>query len=416
MGGFDPDVIASWKEESDGNAGRGGVALVQAKPGSVRVDVYAHVGSMNGRQILSESNEQPGAAFRRSHSGRAFPLWLAKMLEFSGEEDPGHEDLWGDVRASIEAGRLDVETGGSGAIGFLVHMTRSTGAPDDPPDGGWFARDANSRVPKVFPLGLASEVEDPEIESFRDRLLGREDIESEPSVVTSLLEIIEVWSGDPLKKVQGQPLLLLSPTDAYFLYWIAGFAAESPPRFELWVTPQGKWTPPASTAEFAVALKGSAVIAIGPSADAAGWSLWWAARAAATSLVGIPDGSTIDFAMAPRLEANPDANPAVGRAIYSGGVAGGRWQIDEASPQVTRETLDDALTFAREATKGRLRVRRAERAAFDQAVESYVMEPESIVWESETIHLAEDDERTLLLLASAVFRVRFGGQWPVDVE
>jgi hypothetical protein len=416
MGGFDPDVISWWKEESGGGGDGPSVALVQAKPGTLRVDVYAHTGSMNGRQILSESDQPPGAVFRRSHPGRAFPLWLARMLEFSGEEDPGHEDLWRDVRASMEAGRLDVDTDGSAAIGFLVHFTRTSHIPGDPPEGGWFARDTNRRVPKTFPLGLPSDVPDPEIESFRDRLLGRNAPAAEPAVAT-LVEIIEVWSGDPLRKIQGEPPIVLPATDAFLLYWIAGLAADSPPRFELWVTPQGTWTPPASCAELAVALKGSSVVAIGPSSDAEVWTLWWSARAAAQSLAGIPDGSTIDFAMAPRLEANPDANPAVGRALYSGTVVSGGWQIAEASPEVTRESLENALTFVRDlVTKRRLQVRRVDRPAFEQAVETYVMEVESVIQDGDTIHLAEDDERTLLLLASAVFRVRFSGAWPVDIQ
>jgi hypothetical protein len=81
MGGFDPDVMSWWKDETEGKADGRGVAVADVPAGSVRVDVYAHVGSMNGRHILSEVAEKPGAAFRRSHPGRPFPLWLARMLE-----------------------------------------------------------------------------------------------------------------------------------------------------------------------------------------------------------------------------------------------------------------------------------------------------------------------------------------------
>src|SRR5262249_22721249 len=109
MGGFDPDVMSGWKEETGGARDGYGVGLIETSPGSWRVDVYAHVGSMNGRVILRDAGDKPGGAFRRSHGGRAFPLWLAKMLEFSGEDDPGHEDLWRDVRASLAAGTLAVD-------------------------------------------------------------------------------------------------------------------------------------------------------------------------------------------------------------------------------------------------------------------------------------------------------------------
>jgi hypothetical protein len=32
------------------------------------------------------------------------------------------------------------------------------------------------------------------------------------------------------------------------------------------------------------------------------------------------------------------------------------------------------------------------------------------------VRLAEPDERSLLMLATNVFRARFGNQWPVDVD
>ncbi|MGH7460509.1 MAG: hypothetical protein ACREMA_05720 [Longimicrobiales bacterium] len=88
---------------------------------------------MNGRYILGESEEKPGAAFRRSHPGRPVPLWLARMLEFSGEDDPGFEEHW-QVRASIAGGQLAVATDGPHAIGFLVHVTRLSGNLGEPPE------------------------------------------------------------------------------------------------------------------------------------------------------------------------------------------------------------------------------------------------------------------------------------------
>ena len=172
MGGFDPDVLSWWKDAgADGDAR--GVAAFSATPGSWRVDVYAHVGSMNGRAILSETDEKAGTAFRRSHPGRAFPIWLAKMLQFSGEDDPGFESLWQDVKGSIAAGTLAVDIEGADAIGFLVHVTPFEGSDLEEPERGWFDREANARVPAVFPVGVASDAPDPDLTSFRDDLLGR---------------------------------------------------------------------------------------------------------------------------------------------------------------------------------------------------------------------------------------------------
>jgi hypothetical protein len=70
MGGFDPDVMASWKEATGGKADGRGVGVIDAKPGAWRVDVYAHVGSMNGRAILDAAREKTGTVFRRSHRDR----------------------------------------------------------------------------------------------------------------------------------------------------------------------------------------------------------------------------------------------------------------------------------------------------------------------------------------------------------
>ena len=419
MGGFDPDVLAWWKEESGGAADGRGVAIIDAPPGSWRVDLYAHAGSMNGRQILNEVDEKPGTAFRRSHPGRAFPLWLATMLEFSGEDDPGHETAWRDVRGSIEAGSLEIDTDSGGVIGFLVHVTRFDGPQPDAPAGGWFERDANRRIPTTFPLGLPSAVPDPDLESFRDRLLGRKAPEPEPSIVEGITEVIEVWSGDPLRKLAGGSPPALVPTDAYFLYWIAALAADSPPRFELWVTPKGPWTAPPSTSEYAVVAKGGSVSAFGPAPNAGGWQLWWAARSACLSLAGVPDGSTIDLAMAPRRERDDDANPDVGRAIYSGTVEGGKWLVSECAPAVASETLQDAVTFVRNLVEhARILVRSdVERQAFEGAAAVYSPEDGSLARDDEAVSVTDtSDERTLLMLASSVFRTRFKEHWPVDVE
>src|SRR5262245_11988486 len=299
MGGFDPDVISGWKEETGGDKDGYGVGVVDVAPGSWRVDVYAHVGSMNGRVILSEADEKPGSAFRRSHGGRAFPLWLAKMLEFSGEDDPGHENLWKDVRASMTSGQLAVEFDGGDAIGFLVHLTPSPGSIGDPPAGGWFDRDANARVPTTFPIGLKSDVPDPELRSFEDRLLDRKPPPEERPIATDVVEIIERWSGDPLRKIQGGEPIAIPPAEVYLLHWLAALCADSPPRFELWVESRNAWTAPAATPDFAVVSKNKATTAIGPVRNTGGWHVWWTSRWLAEALTPIADGSEIYLAMAP---------------------------------------------------------------------------------------------------------------------
>ena len=130
----------------------------------------------------------------------------------------------------------------------------------------------------------------------------------------------------------------------------------------------------------------------------------------------MPEGSTLDLAMAPQRSEDGDSNPAVGRALYSGRVRSGAWLIAEASPAVSLETLDAALGFVRDLVEeGRLRLRgEEERVVFDANAAIYSPEEGSLVWEGDWVRLAEPDERTLLILAAPVFRMRFGAYWPSD--
>jgi hypothetical protein len=165
-----------------------------------------------------------------------------------------------------------------------------------------------------------------------------------------------------------------------------------------------------------VKTKGS-LIAIGPVMSTGGWHTWWTSRGLAQALGAVPDGSTIDLASAPDDEERVDPDSTAGLSIYSGKVSAGQWQITEASPRVTKTTLEEALAFMRELiTNGRIEVRRgAERKAFDKAVEEYIFTEESITFTGDVAILGEGDERMQLMLAPSVFRVRFGETWPFDV-
>jgi hypothetical protein len=416
MGGFDPDVLSWWKDGGGEDDGRG-VAAVTAGPGRWRVDIYAHAGSMNGRAILREADEKPGAAFRRSHPARPFPLWLAKLLEFSGEDDPGFEELWRDVKGSMQSGRLAVDTAGGDAIGFLVHFTRASGSPGKPPEAGWFGRADDRRVPDSFPLGLASGVPDPELRGFHDRLLDIRHPEPPRPTADAVVEIMEVWADDPLRPIEGGALPV-GLDELYLLHWLAGLTTDTTTRFELWVTPRGAWTPPASTPDFAVVSKSGGVTAIGPVVNTGGWHTWWTSRDAVRSLGSIPDGSTLDLAMKPDESELIDPTSKAGRALYSGAVSGGMWHVSEASPRVSRDTLDQALTFLRELLRNnRMQVREgAERRGFDALAEMFSPQAGSLLWDGDVVSLREPDERMHLMLSPPVFRARFGHVWPMDAE
>ena len=360
----------------------------------------------------------PGTAFRRSHPGRVFPLWIAKMLEFSGEDDPGFESLWQSVKGSIAAGTLAVDTDVGDPVGLLVHLTPFVESRDtdlEEPESGWFDREANARVPAIFPLGVPSEVRDPDLTSFRNELLGIREPEPERPIADTVVEVIDVWSGDSLSLVSGGPVSI-APNELYLLHWMAALTADSPPRFELLVEPAGSWTPPPATPDYAVVSKSGSMTSIGPVQNTGGWHVWWTARSATAALAALPDGSSIDMAMAPRLEDDDEGDPAIGRALYSGVTRNRFVEIRQASPKIDHNTLASAIAFARDlAVSGRISVRAgAERAAFDQGAAMYLFEQDSLVWSGDVVHLAEPDERTLLILAGPVFRVRYGAQWPMD--
>ena len=417
MGGFDPDVLGWWRDEGAPDADGRGVAVIAAAPGAWRVDVYAHVGSMNGREVLDEAGEPVGAAFRRSHPGRPIPLWLANLIGLDGESDPGHEEHWRDVAASVEQGLLDIDTESRSVVGFLVHLTPFDGTALDPPEYGWFDRAAGARVPEVFPPGLPASVPDPELEWLRDRILRIERPSPPPPPATTMVEIIETWTGDPVRALAGDPVEL-AVADAFLAYWVAAMPADGTPAWELWITAPGGWQPPDPSPYFAVAAKTAGTWALGAPAGHVGWPLWDGVREAVTCLGSLADGTTLELATAPRdLDDDDDeCDPAVGRTFFGGAVDAGVWRIAEVSPAVDAATLGAALAFAREVCADeRVTVQGPdERRALDAAAELYVWPPDELVWDGDAVRQAEPDARTLLLLAHQVFRARFAGHWPCD--
>jgi hypothetical protein len=440
MGGFDPDIARWWQDETGAASDGKGVLLVEVPAGRVRVDLYAHVGSMNGRQVLETAFPKAGAALRRQYPGRPFPLWLAEVLDYSGEEDPGHEALWRDVAASVESGALAIDTAGGAAIGFLVHVTRDGGEYDEAPEGGWFALDTNARPPSAFPFGLATTVTDPGVEAFLDRALRREYVEPPRPDATAFADLVASWPGEPLAPLTDDGTVGVPLAKAFALYWLTALTVDNPPHFALRIQQAGAWAPPGPSPDFAAHALGDGASALGNAPNQAGWGLWWTAEAALGALAGLPDGAVLDLAIVPQPddaetgfddaddvdeddededededEDDERTDPAIGRARFRGTVEGGMWQIAEASPEVSAEDLAAAVAFVRQLVEaGSLTVRPAERKAFDEAVEMYASEEDALRWNGTTVSLAQPERRTLILLAGPVFRQRFAEAWPMQ--
>lgn len=160
-GGFDPDALGGFVEEGEAE----GVGLVEVPPGHYLVDVYNYLHSMNGRVMVEDWGEKLGTWFRRDHPGRAFPSWVAGELARDSEKDPGHEKAWNELKASVEAGTLAVETEPLDWVGFLIHLQPFDPAAEltMPEDGAWFGPAQGLRKPERFPLGVAAvDAQDPE--------------------------------------------------------------------------------------------------------------------------------------------------------------------------------------------------------------------------------------------------------------
>jgi hypothetical protein len=174
-GGFDPDTLGQWVEEGEHE----GVQAVEVPPGHYIADVYTYLHSMNGRVITGQEwKEKLGGWFRRDHPGRAFPSWVAGELSRSPEDDPGHEEQWQDLAASVSAGKLAVETDPLDWIKFLIHLRPFDAAAEltEPEDGDWFGAGQGLRKPKPFPLGVAArEAKDTEYRGELSAILGEDE-------------------------------------------------------------------------------------------------------------------------------------------------------------------------------------------------------------------------------------------------
>jgi hypothetical protein len=225
--------------------------------------------------------------------------------------------------------------------------------------------------------------------------------------------VLDAWAG-PAAAPIADGEVALDPASAFLLYWIAAFAADSSPRYELRVTPNGAWSPSASTPECAVLARGDGSVAIGPPPNTGGWFTWWSARQAAERLAGLPEGSQIHLAIAadPR---DDGGDPAIGRVLYRGVVRDGAWQISETVPALARDTLAAALAFAHEILSGWIPVRSAEeRRALDAAATVFAGAPEELAWQGEKVRPIDGEERMFWILATPVFRTRFAAHWPCD--
>jgi hypothetical protein len=427
-GGFDPDMMAQWLQEGDE---ADYVKEVAVPKGHYLVDVYTYLHTMNGRVIVEDVwREKLGAWFRRDHPGRAFPSWVAGELTMFSEEDPGHEQEWSALAASVENGKLKVETEPLDWVSFLFHLQ-----PFDPaaelselPPDGWFPPEAGLRRPQRFPLGIAATTRDPMYREALAELIGADESEEdEVHAGPPRFEPVDVFSradSRPLTKIEGGPVEI-SPKQMLRLYrlpWFSTCSAQPEIRvrtehaenlaklFEGWegVTARGEGD----------------TLRIG-FAEGGRWSnLQILEKSAADTWTFFPSGSVLELAT-DAMDDDDDREPPAGATRFRGRTEGRVepcvWRIEESYPPLSAATLRDALALSEAAENGRV-LKLASPGEAQAAIDAYMKEwgplhPDGNPFRRKgaQVGLPEEDSSTLLLLASEVFKQRYAAVWPAPV-
>jgi hypothetical protein len=420
-GGFDPDVLSGWLEKEGPNESGWGVKVIEVPAGTWFVDLYAHVGSMNGRELIDRHSRKVGAWFREDHAEEPLPLWLVRRLSHSGEDDPGRSAIWSSPEEAFRKGTLKVDTEHRGYVGFVLHLQRqSDDERSELPPGGWFDLDTGARMLDQMPKGIPSEVEDPELVGLAHDLTGasEEDTSQPDSALggSSVVSVIDDWEGADLDPVAAggaavELQMLIAP------YLIAKLALEGTPSFEAKITSAPGWDVPPTQHDVAFEARDGEVRA-GPPEQMNGWPMLSAMVMTGQHLSSLPDGTTLEVAMAPDIDQCDDDDPSIGRLRLRGTVRGGTFYIAEASPRVSGDTLRAALAFTHQLfINERIEVHGPEeRATVEASIEEWraLAKAPGPSWKGDICELKGCDERLCCLIGAPLFRQRFGGTWPMS--
>ena len=416
MGGFDPDVLGWWRDANAPDQDGRGVAVAHVPPGTWDLDVYTYVGSMNGNTLLEQGPALAGAWFRRDHPNRPFPLWLAYLLDYSGTDDPGHEDDWRHSKRALAEGKLSIDTDTRGFVGLLFHLHKRPAheQPDPYPDAAWFDSDAGARILEHCPLGIPATVEDPNLVSLAQTLTGSEPPRREaPFIKGDHVDVRATWTApaDPL--ADGAVHL---PLEQFWHAWaIAALGSEGTPAVEVRVSNAANWQPPES--EWLHVDRGADEIVISSPENFAGWGAWWNMSALSRAVVGVPNGATIDL-MTGFAEIDEDL-PTEGRLRMSGDVAGGQWAIERATPELGTAEWRAAFAFIADLfERQRINTRTpGERVALQNSYEEWsdFLGEDCVTRDEGGANVNDSNARALVLIAQPVFRARFSRYWLADL-
>jgi hypothetical protein len=422
-GGFDADVLAAWRDEG-GNEDGGNPREVAVSPGHYLVDVYTYLPTMNGRAFCRDVwKEKLGAWFRRDHPARAFPSWVAAELLRSPEGDPGHEDDWGDVAASVRSGKLVVETDVLDWVGFLVHLqpwddAAALSTPEDP--GGWFGAGQGLRRPEGFPLGVPAHAKDASFARHALRpLIGKEE-DARPLVQCQPADVLSTTDKCPLLKIEGGPVAvpLKQLPLVYRLAWFATAGAQPEWRV-IGKDAAGLARRFGSRPDLMVARGEGDVLRIG---FAQKYDTWFTQFEVFDELddsawTGLPAGSLLESAA---REEDEEAGLMRFRGPTSGSGDGAIWAITESFPPVAAPTLREALALveaAKDPSSLVLRLRSPEEA--QQVLERFVGEWDWVLdlendrprRDGAGILFEEPQRRMMYAVAASAFCVRYDDVW-----
>jgi hypothetical protein len=424
-GGFDPDMMAQWLDEGEADY----VQEVEVPKGHYVVDVYTYLHTMNGRVIRDDVwQEKLGRWFRRDHPGRAFPSWVAGELTMFPEEDPGHEKEWGDLAASVENGKLAVETTPLDWVSFVFHLQPFDPQLElgEPPPDGWFAPEAGLRRPERFPLGVAATTKD---RTYRDALedLVGSDEEDEHHGGPPTFEPIDVFAradAHPLTKIEGGPVEI-SPQQMLRLYrlpWLATAAAH--PEIRVRTEHAENLAKLFDGWEWVKAQGAGDTLRIG-FAEGGRWSMLQVLEQnSPDTWTFFPSGSTLELAT-DAMDDDDEREPPAGATRFRGPTEGRVepcvWKIEESYPAVSAATLREALALSEASENPKMLALRSPEEA-QAAIDAYMKEwgplhPGGSPFKRKgaQVVLKEEDSATILLLASEAFKLRYGSVWPSPV-
>ncbi len=409
--GFDPRNLGAFKEQGpDDN-----VREVRVPPGDYRVDVYTQLPTMTARVLRDRWDEKVGTWFRREHTGKPFPSWLAGELVRCPEDDPGHEKEWEKLKASVTSRKLLVDTSTLDWVGYVIHLHAVDEAELSEPNRGWFATDTGFRRPARFPMGLPAEgAEDPEYRYGLDSILPRRPKPKTPAPPAARRAPVLNFLQEPVP-IDGGPVTMPVERIAH-LARIAWFCDRDVDAAVIATLPAGaRWAPKAKAEIPAIVSVAGSRVEVGfPQTEAPFLTLQWMADVC-RSFRTLPDGALLEVCFA--NTGSPEVTS--GNHRWRGTIDKRRWSITHALPRVHAVAVQEALSLVDE-MQDRKGIRARDAAEADELMKAAAREEllsgVEVVRRGLVLTVAKHGDVYHPYVARHVFRRRLSSVWDLSSD